>query len=1005
MRRIFFILLSLFTLLPLSAQQTQDALYIYRNDGKFNGFFYDDIEKIEFSRIDTLGVEHQDYVVQEVYALDSIFRIPINAIDSVSFIAPETVYKEDVINTMSDLWNYVIGSDSVSRILLSPTIPAALIPMVGDKLACTKSREWLPGGFYGKVQSVSNGANGTTVVCEPVDLTELFDQYVAKGGLEGESEDQSEFSSRRASKMNPDWEYFTIPVSVTHIDMGDIMYSQGDFEGNGYFDCGFMGKISVRAFLQTNAIAGYVYYDLNIRCENRLWLNAKATVSGSADLKTDPFWRKLEWIPDTPFCILMEAGGKLGISGKFTAEIYRFISTSVTATAQYNHDWKNDVYQTIGNTGYKWLANDSKYNLSGNFVLTAGPYFDVKFTTPGYLISNKAGAVTLTIEGGGKLDVTGEIVSDQTYQNASTIGSESTILYDMLNRDGALKLGPYLAGSFDASIGNWKFKKDLFDVNFTLDFEGGLVPKFSDVGVNYNSTLKADVAHAGISRNILLMSPVGFAVYDSNNKRVGGNRWFDKHYYMENFMRYSMKLTGLEKGKEYTLVPLVKLFNKYDIIGRPWGTFTAQAEPEQSQTYSITLRNPNLFFAKDGDIQLASFSTTAPALTDVKAVPKTTGENQWLTCEVGDFSEADNVFVTVTALPNTLDTPREDDVHITATASDGTILEADIHCSQEGGGPVVVPPTLEVSKTMVTLPAVDASADVYVTTNGTLSFSKTGGSWLSYEYHEDYGVLTITATDNTSNTVRKGSILITASTPDGSISESISVEQEAAEQKYNGLWITMDLHEIESTSGNSLQHVMSFPTLHEHKLPAYCTASVFGNGDAHLRAVDSESSTFSQSFTFGGNTYQIEDETTVEWNITLNKHTNSSGDYVTGHVSQTETSVQTNTFDNSTTRTVTTIEFDLNDVPFYSDNTPVPGYTGYFMVPACEGYKVSKSIEQGRGITNSRGIEKYISGYSRTYTKDDETITYTIDPDYTSWELTVGLWEPWRGSITPYGKP
>jgi len=66
---------------------------------------------------------------------------------------------------------------------------------------------------------------------------------------------------------------------------------------------------------------------------------------------------------------------------------------------------------------------------------------------------------------------------------------------------------------------------------------------------------------------------------------------------------------------------------------------------------------------------------------------------------------------------------------------------------------------------------------------------------------------------------------------------------------------------------------------------------------------------------------------------------------------------------------------------------------------------VSKSIEQGRGITNSRGIEKYISGYSRTYTKDDETITYTIDPDYTSWELTVGLWEPWRGSITPYGKP
>ena len=782
MRRIFFILLSLFTLLPLSAQQTQDALYIFRNDGKFNGFFYDDIEKIEFSRIDTLGVEHQDYVVQEVYALDSIFRIPINAIDSVSFVTPETVYKKDVINTTSDLWNYVIGSDSVSWILLSPQTPAALIPMVGDKLACTKSREWLPGGFFGKVRSVSNGANGTTVVCEPVNLTELFDQYVTKGGLEGESDDQAEFSSRRApKKKNPAWKYFTIPVSVAHIDMGDISYAQDDFEGSGSVDCGFMGDLSVRAFLQTNAIAGYVYYDLNIRCENRLWFNAKATISGSADLKTDPFWRRLEWIPDTPFCILMEAGGKIGVSGKVSAEIHRYISNSVTATAQYNHDWKNDVYQTMGHTGFRWLANEFKYNLSGNFALTAGPYFDVKFTTPAYLISDKAGAVTLTIEGGSKLDVTGEIVSDQTYQNASTIGSESTIFYDIFNRDGALKLGPYLAGSFEASIGNWKFKKDLFDVNLTLDFEGALVPKFSDVGVNYNSRLNADVAHASISRNILLMSPVGFAVYDSNNKRVGENRWFDTQYYMENFIRYSMKLDGLEKGKEYTLVPLVKLFDKYDIIGRPWGKFTAQAEPEKpddpgTEGQELTITPEQLSFNASGgshEITITVNGSDGKFTLLPLSIHYDGGETGWLSCSVGNFTATGDVKYTITAKENTMPQHRMATIKIVIIKKDGEELQGEVKVIQD----FVIYPKLELSTSEVSMGNRKSSVTINVDTDTEQVKCSKNVGWISASYDKETRQLTIEVEDNDTEGVRSGIVTVKASNNNASVERQITVTQ------------------------------------------------------------------------------------------------------------------------------------------------------------------------------------------------------------------------------------
>ena len=38
------------------ADTIQDALYIFRNDGGFNAFFFADIQRIEYSKIDTLGV-------------------------------------------------------------------------------------------------------------------------------------------------------------------------------------------------------------------------------------------------------------------------------------------------------------------------------------------------------------------------------------------------------------------------------------------------------------------------------------------------------------------------------------------------------------------------------------------------------------------------------------------------------------------------------------------------------------------------------------------------------------------------------------------------------------------------------------------------------------------------------------------------------------------------------------------------------------------------------------
>ena len=73
-----------------------EAFYIYQNDGHFDGFFYDQVKQISYSRFDTLGVEHDKYVSQEIVTEDSVYRIMLTAIDSVSFVQPEIKYAKAV---------------------------------------------------------------------------------------------------------------------------------------------------------------------------------------------------------------------------------------------------------------------------------------------------------------------------------------------------------------------------------------------------------------------------------------------------------------------------------------------------------------------------------------------------------------------------------------------------------------------------------------------------------------------------------------------------------------------------------------------------------------------------------------------------------------------------------------------------------------------------------------------------------------------------------------------
>ena len=229
--------LSISTGSSLCAQTRQDAMYVFRNDGQFNAFFFDDIERIDFSMVDTLGALHDEYVVQEIYALDTVYRIPLSAIDSVSFTTPETKYKEGVVKMEESLNDYITAVDGM-RLTLAANTPVNLLPQEGTKLSLLEVSELFPYGFAGEVSSVEHTDGGYTVVCDSVDLTELFDQLVIKVAAHGEhnpevTEARVRPSDNTQANVRRRAEYELEP---THIDLPTIEGSYSLTSSFGFTD-------------------------------------------------------------------------------------------------------------------------------------------------------------------------------------------------------------------------------------------------------------------------------------------------------------------------------------------------------------------------------------------------------------------------------------------------------------------------------------------------------------------------------------------------------------------------------------------------------------------------------------------------------------------------------------------------------------------------------------------------------------------------------------------------
>ncbi len=184
----------------LSPLFSQEAFYIYRNDGDFNGFFFDEVKEMRYSKFALDNTECEQYVTYEVELADTTYRIPLAAIDSIGFQQPEIRFNPKVKFMQKDgycpYFDQITGQMTTTLQVYFRDLPENMIPQVGDifiglptdPIAKEQYKYGMAeGSFSCKVENVrsydNEDANGPfkayVIKGSPVEkLGDVYDQYI-----------------------------------------------------------------------------------------------------------------------------------------------------------------------------------------------------------------------------------------------------------------------------------------------------------------------------------------------------------------------------------------------------------------------------------------------------------------------------------------------------------------------------------------------------------------------------------------------------------------------------------------------------------------------------------------------------------------------------------------------------------------------------------------------------------------------------------------------------------
>ena len=575
-KRISLIILLAAVALSGMAQTIGEAFYIYRNDGQFNAFFRDEVLSIEYSNYDVDSVYYDEVVTQVVNTADSVYKIPLAAIDSVGFVQPETMYKEGSIPLEGELFDYLIRVEE-NTLVFDLVLPESLVPGVGDKLVATDITVKLPNGFVGVVKSVTTGTDGIYVNCENIELSEAVSQYYGVYEVIAGSGGQTRVRGpRRAMHENVIYNG-DLPSGRKNIQLGlsgfvtekDIF----DINAKNTFDITYTPEIRIKITR--------VVDDLLLRSHTNLLVitdinaDVEYEVSGEAQKEWKKSFLPKQDFPIAGIPVYFDLGAKASLSGEIaTAFSFKSFAHILTDITYYDVSLLpvigSVVSPIVNRVGGD--VNITTMDLEWDYLGFRAEFKPRIYARVGLsAISHVAGWV------GGEFDfgikATGELMFDvDRIRNAEP----GTAVYDELKDLAKIDIKPYVGAHFMAAAFDDRYVFSLgkdFDTPLGTWYQGRILPGFSETKATALSDTRASVK-AKVTNDCFIPYTVGFSLYDEDNNHIDtkiyeANGKPVKYWTRNAFKSYSCEFSGLSKEKKYKVYPVIRFLGKYDMLCSP----------------------------------------------------------------------------------------------------------------------------------------------------------------------------------------------------------------------------------------------------------------------------------------------------------------------------------------------------------------------------------------------------------------------------------------------------
>ena len=551
-RRLYLIILLAAVTLNGMAQNVGEAFYIYRNDGEFNAFFRDEVQSIDYSYEDADGNTYDEIVTQIVTTADSVYRIPIAAIDSLSFVQPETKYVSTVVH-MQPLLPYIVSVDGLI-VNFASNMPSDLMPKVGDILLQDNfDSDKLPDGFAGKVIQVS----GQKVTCESVSFEDIYDQIVCYGSYTAVNDEVSN-SIRLAPRRVGGGISTAIGINGTVGSTGTGIYGSVN------------GQLGMDLRVTFNFAAGKpAYFDLSLAPNLSLTLTAGVKGKFSDNVLSNKVSLIAIPIPDTPFLLKLKAGPVL----KYSVDASVTITTEASLGYKFGVKYEDGSFKGYGKNTSKWFSTpDVNGHISGSVFGGIQTEFGI-FSYGDLLL------LSLEKEAGAEFvaNLTTDLLNSDKYE-------------ELRNAQFDLNLKASVGVSAKAQFfkwvnasANWNLLSGELNIN-----SWKLVPAFQKPIVNVNSPTSATISVIP-SEKLLFPVSIGLGVFNSDDVLADAQYCSNIYRVFDNWglPKYETSFNGLTPNSSYVAKPLVKLLG-VEIKASPEETFQTKEIPVELSNFKVT---------------------------------------------------------------------------------------------------------------------------------------------------------------------------------------------------------------------------------------------------------------------------------------------------------------------------------------------------------------------------------------------------------------------------------